>query len=378
MSQTNETRRAPISFAAIDPVIESTIILPTEKKVQSSNVVEWGQGNKYPDFLLSLFNNVTTLHSVIAGNIDFIVGDDVDIIPLGDRFANGIMNHHGDTIREQVKKCAKDFEIYGGFALQVIRDRAGDIAEIYNIDMRYLRSNADNDVFYYSEKWEKGGRKDVTVYPAFMRNLEWARLTDEERNSHASSILYIKNVDTQTYPAPIYAAAVKACEIERCIDNYHLNAIEHGFSSSLIVNFNNGVPDDRIKEEIENAFEEKFTGHQNAGRVMFSWNPNKASATTLETPKIEDFGDRYTALSKHSRQQIFTAFRANPNLFGIPTDGNGFSNEEYEESFRLYNRTQIRPIQRLIADAYDKLYGASGVLTIKPFSLDGNAEKEVN
>ena len=210
-----------------------------------------------------------------------------------------------------------------------------------------------------------------------MPTLDWARLSEEEKDRNAASILYVKNVHTQVYPAPLYSASVKACEIERCIDDFHLNAINNGFVSSLIVNFNNGVPEDSIKEQIEEDFNEKFSGHQNAGRVMFSWNKSKESATEIVEPKIEDFGDRYKALSDHSRQQIFTAFRANPNLFGIPTEGNGFANEQYEESFKLYNRTQIRPVQRMISEAYEKIYGATGVLTFKPFSLDGESENKV-
>ena len=112
---------------------------------------------------------------------------------------------------------------------------------------------------------------------------------------------------------------------------------------------------------------------------MFSWNPDKTNATTITEPKIDNFGDRYDALSKHCRQQIFTAFRANPNLFGIPTENLGFSQEEYESAFKLYNRTCVKPVQRIICDAYDKIYGIPGVLTIVPFTLDGeNGETKVN
>ena len=38
----------------------------------------------------------------------------------------------------------------------------------------------------------------------------------------------------------------------------------------------------------------------------------------------------------------------------------------------------VRPVQRQIADAYDKIYGQKGVLNIKPFSLDGTNEQTVN
>lgn len=376
MSQNSEKRH--VSFAAIDQYVETNIVLPTEK-VTNRDFVEWGKGNNYPGYLLDLYNNVTTLRSIINGNIDFITGDDVSILPLGERFADGIMNTRGDLITDIVRDLAKDYNLYGGFALQIIRDHNGDVAEIYYIDMRYLRSNKENDVFYYNEHWEKGGRTDVIKYPKFMNNLNWVSMTDEERDRHASSILFVKNVHTQVYPAPMYAASIKACEIERCIDDYHLNAIENGFTSSMIINFNNGDPGDDIKEEIEDDFNEKFSGHQNAGRIMFCWNRDRTSATTITEPKVEDFGNRYHALSTHSRQQIFSAFRAQPLLFGLTSDVNtGFSTEEFEQSFKLYNRTQIRPVQRMIADAFDRIYGAKGVLSIKPFSLESDNEKEVN
>ena len=377
MSQ-NSTKM-PMRFAAIDQFVESNIVLPTEKVARDKDFVEWGDGNCYPAYLLDLYNNVTTLRSIINGNIDYITGDDVTILPLGERFADGKMNSKGDTIADLVRDLAKDFNLYGGFAMQIIRDHSGNVAEVYYIDMRFLRSNKENDVFYYCEKWEKGGRKDVLVYPKFMADLDWAKLSDEERNRHASSILFVKNVHTQVYPSPLYAASIKACEIERGIDEYHINEIESGFVSSAIVNFNNGDPGDEIKKEVEDNFNEKYTGKQNGGRVMLCWNKDADSATTITQFKAEDFGAKYEALSKHSRQQIFSAFRATPLLFGLVSDANtGFSTDEFEQSFKLYNRTMVRPAQRVIADAFDKIYGAKGVLTIKPFSLENDTEQNVN
>lgn len=374
----NKPSRAGFSFAAIDPYVDNKMILPVERFVSGKDLVEWGNRNSYPDYLLDLYNNVPTLRSIINGNIDFITGDDVSILPLTDNLPNGQMNNRGDNIREQVKDIAKDYEIYGGFALQIIRNLIGMVAEVYYIDMRFLRTNKEGNVFYYCEDWSKSGKKDVIVYPAYMPNLNWDTLDDEQRNRNSSSILYVKNVHTQVYPAPLYAASIKACEIERLIDDFHINSLQNQFVSSAIINFNNGDPGDEMKKEIEDAINEKFAGAANGGRIMLSFNKNKESATDIVEFEVKDFGERYKALSEHSRQQIFTAFRANPNLFGIPTEGNGFANEQYAESFKLYNRTQIQPVQRLIADTYDKIYATKGVLTIVPFSMDGETEDNIN
>ena len=376
MSQNSEKRH--VSFAAIDQYVETNIVLPTEK-VTNRDFVEWGKGNNYPGYLLGLYNNVTTLRSIINGNIDFITGDDVTILPLGDRFAEGIMNSRGDLITDIVRDLAKDYNLYGGFALQIIRDHNGDVAEIYYIDMRFIRSNKENDVFYYNEHWEKGGRKDVIIYPKFLRNLDWASLTDEERDRHASSILFVKNVHTQVYPAPMYAASVLSCEIEKAISQYHWNSLNNNFCPDIIINFNNGDPGDEIKEEIVSDLEEKFSGYQNGKRFMVSFNKDRMSAVTIDAIKTDDFSERYKALEESCRRQIFAAFRAQPLLFGLNSDvSTGFSTDEFEQTFKLYNRTQVRPVQRLIADAFDRIYGSKGVLTIKPFSLESDTEQEVN
>ena len=380
MSNTNPNGKVTGSFrfAAIDQYVETYVVSPKETLLQGKDMVQWGDGNAYPDYLLDLYKSVPTLQAIINGNVDFIAGDEITIVPLTESLPSGKMNKSGETIREQVRCIAKDYEIYGGYCLQIIRDLSGRVAEIHYLDMRYVRTNKECDVFYYCEDWGKKGKKDVITYPAYMEIPDWNALTDEQKNANASSVVFVKAVHTQVYPAPVYGAATKACEIERLIDDFHISDINNHFVASAIINFNNGDPGEEMKSQVSKDIDSKFAGAQNGGRIMCCWNPNKESATDIVEFEVKDFGERYKALSEHSRQQIFTSFRANPNLFGIPTEGNGFANEQYEESFKLYNRTQIRPIQRLICDTYDWIYGKPGVLTITPFSLDGTNEQNVN
>lgn len=373
-TKTNQAPRTAGKFAAIDTYVEHAIVSPKESLVSGADRYRWGDKDAYPAYLAELYDDVTTLRSVIDGCVDYIGGDDVIFSGERDR----VLNNRGETAAEIVAQMARNTKQYGGFALEVVRNRKGGVAEIYCIDLKYLRTNKENTVFWYSEKWGKS-QPDAQEMPAFLPTLaeEWPMLSDEQRDRNVSSILWVKMSRTGVYPAPPYAAAVKACEIERNIDDFHLNNLDNGFAASCVINFNNGIPEDDEKAEIERDVREKMGGHQNAGRILLMFNPNKESAATIESLNVEDFGDRYDALAKRSRQAIFTAFRANPNLFGIPTENLGFSNEEYEAAFKLFNRTQVRPVQRKIADAFAKIYGAP-VLTIVPFSLAGESEKSVN
>ena len=361
----NTTNKVAVTFSALGSYIESRIVEATETKNNRNEYIEWGKNNAFPQYLLSLYRDVASLRSVINGSTDYVVGNSITSeVPL----LMGTINDEGQTISELVQCIAKDYYIYGGYAIEVSRNALGDITALRPLDFSKLRTDKHNKVIYYSDKWgEKYGRTDTLVYPHFNPN----------HKEIATSVLYVKNTHYRTYPEPLYIASLKACEVERSIDEYHLNAINNNFSASYIVNFNNGQPDDAQMQEIERAFIEKFTGQQNAGRVAFSWNNSAENATTLQKLEIDAFGERYSALAKHSRQQIYTAFRANPNLFGIPTDSLGFSSEEYNEAFKLYNRTQIRPVQNMIVDSFDKIFGIKGAISIEPFSIEENTEKVV-
>ena len=141
MSNTSK-ERAKFSFTAIDPYIETHIVSPTEKRIAGKDFIEWGTNNLYPEYLLDLYGNVATLKSIIDGCVDYIAGDDVTILPLRANM-EGVMNAKGDTIMEQARDIAKDYELYGGFALQVVRGRDGLPSEIHYIDMRFIRMNKE-------------------------------------------------------------------------------------------------------------------------------------------------------------------------------------------------------------------------------------------
>lgn len=351
-----ETNEIKVSLAAIQPYLETNIITPEELDIKGRKFVSWGSHNDYPDYLLGLYNNVATLRSIINGSIDYVLGDEVQCNV--EQFKKQI-NSRGETIEDIIKNITKDYYLYGGFALNIIRNRLGKVAEIYYLDFRNVRSDRKNEVFYYSEDWGKSfGRVKYLEHPRF-----------DPASTEASSIFYYKNIYNQVYPSPLYAASVKACEIEKSINEYHLNSINNAFMGSYIINFNNGKPTDQQKEEIEDNVNEKFGGYQNAGRIVMSFNDNKENETTITKIDSEDFGSKYESLAKRSRQEIFTAFRAIPALFGIMTETTGFSEQEFLEAFKLYSRTQIKPVQTVIQKCFDQIFGVESSITIKPFSL---------
>ena len=354
-----------VAFAAIDKNWEDLIPQPTEIEGTKKYVL-YGTDNRYPDYLWGLFNDVSTLKTVVEGIADYVIGNDVICSVSG--FEKEV-NTKGDTMRELIRLLARDYLIYGGYAIQVIRNKVGDIRELYYVDFRYLRSSKKNEVFWYSEEFGKRYVRSskTVVYPKFIK----------ENRDITSSILYVTNEKSKTYPTPRYSGSIKACEIERNIDSYHLSSLENGFSGSYILNFLNGIPTDEMKAEIEKNVNEKFCGSSNAGRVLINFANGKDNATTLEKLDVQDFGEKYKAAAERAKNQIFTAFRAIPQLFGDMTAATGFNSQEFTESFKVFNRTVCQPIQKTICDSIDKIFNNKNSIEITPFSL-GDDNKKTN
>lgn len=350
-------KQTNVKFLAIDQFTTSNIVEPIEIDVKDKSFVSWGEINNYPDYIEDLYQNVSTLQSIINGTKDYIIGESVEcnVINFQDR-----INSKGETIEDLVDWVAMDLVKFNGFALNIVKNKLGTPAEIYYLDFKRVRSNREGTKFYYSTDWGKSfGRVKYIEYDSFFNP-----------DAGPNTIFYCKNDHNRTYPTPMFSAAVIACEIEKKMNEYHLNNISNSFGSNYIINFNNGRPSDEIQEEIEREVYDKFCGVENSGRPMLSFNNNKDAETTITKIEADSFIDKYNTLAERTRQEIFTSFRATPNLFGIPTETTGFNMQEFSEAYKLYNKTVIQPMQKRIIRAFDKIFDMENSLVIKPFEMD--------
>lgn len=343
-----------LAFAATNRYDVDAIPANVSKAVTGRDFVAWGTDNKYPDFLFGLYEKCSTLSSIINGMVDFVAGNEITC-PKG--------TGTDEELEDVMRNVIRDYMIYGVAYVNILRNQGNVPIVIKWLDCRDIRTNEDSTVFFYSEDWSKSyGRVKTIVLPKYAEGAD-----------AKSSVLMIKDCTRDVYPSPVWASAINAVCTEIEISKYHLNEIVNNFSASAIINFNNGVPTDEDKDEIERLINEKFCSAENAGRFVLAFNDNKESAVTIERLGTDDFDKRYDAVAKKTRQEIFTAFRANPNLFGIPTESLGFSQEEYDSSFRLFNRTTVKPIQKKMVREFAKI---GWDLTIVPFSLDEDNNKE--
>ena len=182
-----------IMFRAIDQSLVSNIVLPIEED-SHKGFWKWGENNDYPQYLDMLYKDVATLHSIIEGTIDFVIGDSISI---DDVVWNVQVNDKGDTIEDLCSDISRDYLKYGGFAINVVRNKEGKVGGLYFIPLERLRFNEKRTEIYYSKDWSKSiGRVKYTVYPKF-----------DPQGKEVNSIFVYTNNRTDVYPAPKWAAS---------------------------------------------------------------------------------------------------------------------------------------------------------------------------
>ena len=171
-----------LTFAAIDQTYVNSIPTLTEAEYGGKDYIYYGEDNGYPSYLYELFLDVSSLKTVIEGTSNYVAGDEAKCNIDGFAFE---VNRKGMTARELIELLARDYLIYGGYAIQIIRNQVGDVVELYHLDFRFCRCDKYNESIYYNEDFgKKYARSSKSIiYPKFIR----------ENKDVPSSVLYVKN-----------------------------------------------------------------------------------------------------------------------------------------------------------------------------------------
>ena len=329
-----------------------------EEKSNNKDWVYYGANNLFPDYLWDLYLRSSLQQSIVDGIANYVMGDGLQDIEM--RLPMESINNDDDTLADILKQITVDYLIFGGFSLQVIFNKLGEVNEIYYIDIRDVRSNKERTKFYYCKDWKKANRDSIIEVEPWNKEFH-----------SGSCLFYFKGHKTRgVYPVPMYNGAIKAIETQAEISNYHLRNIKNNFTPGGIVNFNNGVPSDEIKDDIERRIKDKYTGTDNAGSLIVAWNDSKDNAVTFEKLQDVNLDKKYEQLRQDVYKEIFISWKVQPQLFGFLTsEGSLFNKDQYKEAFELFNKTVISPIQDDIVRAVSKIFNVDKAFDFIPFSI---------
>ena len=331
----------------------STYTSPEVKEVNGADWIEYGLDNNYFQFLIDRYNGSPTNNAAINGISQAIYGKGLNATD-----SNRKPNEYAQMVslfkKDVVRRVCYDLKLMGQAAIQVIysKDRS-KIVQLEHMPIETLRAEkCDEDgnvpAYYYFNDWANLKKTDEPLrIPAYGMSKE------------SIEIYYIKPYKSGFYYySPVdYQGGLQYAELEEEVSNYHLNNIMNGLSPSMLINFNNGTPNQQERQLIETKIAQKFSGTSNAGKFILAFNDNKESQAEITPVQLSDAHNQYQFLSEESTSKIMVAHRiVSPMLLGIK-DGSGLGNnaDEIKTASLLMDNTVIRPFQELLIDCFDNI-----------------------
>jgi DNA-binding Lrp family transcriptional regulator len=324
--------------------------LPIFKENKAKGYITYGLDNLYPQELIRLYNSSPKHNAIINQKAAYIVGANTDIkganttdIAVTQDFLANI-NAYEDF--ENLKsKLAQDYELFDGFAIEVIWNKAKTKpAEYYHLPFQNVRLG--KDCAYYSEDWQNQ-RSEICKYPYFNAN------TRENKQ-----VFYFKlyRAGQKEYPLPSYIGALRYIEIDSEIQNWHFNSIKNGFSAQTLIQFFKGIPTPEEMRLTERRFKSQKTGTHNAGGMIIGYNEPSERPAEITNLQPSDFDKQFLQLNDTVRDEIFVGHRiSNPVLFGISTAGALGQRNELIEAYELFQQAYIEPRQKQFDSALNSI-----------------------
>jgi len=260
-----------------------------------------------------------------------------------------------------MRKLVNDYKLLGQGAVQVIYNKPKTaIVQVRHFPMETLRAekakNGRVEAYYYHPKWSELKPSDKPKrIPTFGNGSKSEAVELYVFKPYKSGFYYYAPVD--------YNGCLQYAELEEEVANYHINNIQNGLQPSLLVNFNNGIPNEETQELIERKIYDKFSGSSNAGKFILTFNESAEDQASIEAIHLPDAHAQYQFLADESREKIMLGHRiVSPILLGIK-DNTGFGNnaEELRTASIIMDNMVIRPFQQQIIDGLDEILAFNNI-----------------
>lgn len=343
---------------------QESYTMPKTVEHRNKKWISWGEDNTYFQDLIQRYLGSPTNARCINGISDMIYGRGLEAT---DRKWNQDQYLEMKKLisGKELRKIVVDRKKLGQAAVKVSYNKSKTkVIAISHFPMETLRAEkADSKgvikAYYYHPKWSDVKPSDEPKrIPTFGNGSKSQRVEIYIIKPYRSGFYY--------YSPPDYHSCIQYCTLEEEVSNYHINKIRNGLQPSMMINFNNGVPDKESRELIEQRINDKFGGSSNAGSTIISWNEDRDTAADITPIHLPDAHAQYQFFADEAREKIMLGHGiVSPILLGIK-DNTGFGNnaEELRTASVIMDNIVIRPFQD------DIIAGLDQILAVNKIYLD--------
>ena len=322
--------------------------LPVFKENKAKGFVTFGADNLYPDFLIELFNKSPKHNAIVSAKASYIAGIGTEVFGSNtEEIAKAeakLKNINAYETYEELKaKIAYDAELFNGFAVEVIWNKAKTApSEFYHIPFKDIRKGLEGDYVYCAD-WTDSKAEKIHYQP-------YNPITRESKQIYYCQFY---RPGQGEYPLPDYVGALKYIEVDTEISNYYLNSIKNGFTAQTHIQLFKGIPTPEEARATARRFKENYQGTDNAGGLIIQYNDPTEKESVISNLQPSDFDKQFDLLNKTVQQEIFVAHKVNsPMLFGVRVEGQLGGRTELIEAYEMFHHAYIEPRQQKIDDTF--------------------------
>jgi len=331
---------------------------PVIQENKKNDFIEYGSDNNYFQYLIDRYLYSATNGAIITGVANMIYGKGLDALDSNKK-PNEYAQMKSIIKDSDLKKIALERKLLGMAAMQVVMEKK-QVKQVLHFPMQTLRAEKCNDkgqieAWYYHNDWKnKKPTEQIRKIPAFGFG-----------NGNEVEIYVIKPyVSGFDYYSPIdYSGALPYALLEENIADYQINDCQNGFSGTKVINFNNGIPTEEMRDKLKREVLGKLTGARGE-KVIVAFNANAESKTTVEDLPLNDAPAHYEYLSKECFEKLIVGHRVtSPMLLGIRTGDGGLGNnaDEIKTATLLFDNIVIKPYQLEIIEALDVILAINNI-----------------
>lgn len=280
------------------------------------------------------------------------------------------------TLDDILHAASRDLCLFGGFAIHADFDAMGNVAALHHVPFENCRKAEADDSGYVSEicvhpdwsdrLYRKGRRVEVKNtnikrYPVFNPDPAIVQAQIEAAGgigNYRGQILYV-SMDGQSYPIPIYDAAVTEISTDEGLGNVKYRNVRNNFLVAAMVIAKKGAPDINDhgdKEDDSGVLMEdlaQFQGDTRLGQLMYAEVENMEDAPIVKEFPAHNFDKDFTATDQSTVERIYAQFHQEA-FYALRTGKTGFSTENERSAFESY-AGEVTYEQRFIERYFEKL-----------------------
>ncbi|MDR1335737.1 MAG: hypothetical protein LBK22_02780 [Tannerella sp.] len=325
---------------------------------RSLGIQTYGEQNDYPQQIMQIVDSSVTGKPCVDVYSKFISGRGFVEKDLYTK----IINENGQTADYVVDQIAKDYALFGGFALHVNYNARFQVTEIQHIPFETVRFEKLDDAGSFSRvamhrdwgrqftqlrRWKKEDIEYIDLYDPSPDAILSQVTRDGGWQNYKGQVYFYSGQGEKVYPLPVFCNVLTDMNTQEGISNVsNRNARNNFMPAGALIDYNN--PDE--SEEQENETEKsllEFQGDEVTGNLMLI-----KARTPEEKPEFisfigQNYDKAFDSTRKSVREDIGAAFNQ-PPILRAENVGANFGADLMKNAYNYYN--SVTENERLVIE----------------------------